>query len=242
MSLDERSQMAIYRLMNHGVIAKLQHPVKQGKESLVLHALAPDGRELAVKVHTSKAFREHERKQYLFGDWRLRHAKRHITQRTEAIGAEKEFRNLCRLEKAGVPAPHPVSFYENIVVMSFIGRNGEAASSLNKAEDLQCRKVVEKTLRAIKGLVLDARMVHGDLSPYNILLWKKDPYIIDLSQAVLTTHPDAIRLLERDIERVEAFFSEQGIHAEPFRQLSQELFERVGQGLQDHPDSTRLSG
>src|SRR6266851_135329 len=228
--------MAIYRLMNHGVIAKLQHPIKQGKESLVLHALASDGRELAVKVHTSKVFREHERKQYLFGDWRYRHAKRHITLRTEAINSEKEFRNLSRLEKARVPAPRPVSFYENIVVMGFIGRKGEAASSLKMRRLLDHENMAEKILRAIRGLVLDARLVHGDLSPYNILVWKEDAYIIDLSQAVLITHPDATRLLRRDMEKVEAFFSVQGIHTEPFRQLSQELFEQVGQGPHDHPD------
>ncbi len=151
LSLDERSQMAIYRLMNRGVIAKLQHPVKQGKESLVLHALAPDGRELAVKVHTSKVFRERERKQYLFGDWRYRHAKRHITLRTEAINSEKEFRNLSRLEKARVPAPRPVSFYENIVVMSFIGENGEAASSLNTTENVDYEVMAKKILRAHQG-------------------------------------------------------------------------------------------
>ncbi len=237
MSLDERSQMVIYRLMNHGVIAKLQHPVKQGKESLVLHALAPDGRELAVKVHTSKVFGERERKQYLFGDWRLRHAKRHITLRTEAIWAQKEFRNLSRLEKAGVPAPHPVSFYENIVVMSFIGENGEAASSLNTAGDLDYRSVAERTLQAIKGLVLNARLVHGNLSPYNILVWKKDPYIIDLSQAVLTTHPASTRLLERDMEKVEAFFSARGIDTEPFHELSQDLSEKVRSSEQPEPDS-----
>jgi RIO kinase 1 len=221
--------MALYRLMNHGVIGKLQHPVKQGKESLVIHALASDGRELAVKVHTSKVFREHERKQYLFGDWRLRHAKRHITQRTEAIGAEKEFRNLRRLEKAGVPAPRPVSFYENIVVMSFIGRNGEAASPLNTARLLDHKSIAEKMLRAIRGLVLDARLVHGDLSPYNILVWKEEPYVIDLSQAVLTTHPDATRLLRRDMEKVIAFFSGQGVDTEPFDELSRELLEQVGE-------------
>jgi RIO kinase 1 len=161
LSLDERSQMVVYRLMNHGVIAKLQHPVKQGKESLVIFALAPAGRELAVKVHTSKVFRENARKQSLLGDWRLRHAKRHITPRTEAIGAAKEFRNLRRLEKAGVPTPRPNSFYENIVVMSFIGRDGEAAWSLNTTKLLDHESIAEKILRGIRGLVLDARLVHG---------------------------------------------------------------------------------
>ena len=241
MSLDERSQMAIYRLMNHGVIAKLQNPVKQGKESLVLHALAPDGRELAVKVHTSKVFREHERKQYLFGDWRYRHAKRHITLRTEAINSEKEFRNLSRLEKARVPAPRPVSFYENIVVMSFIGENGEAASSLNTTENVDYEVMAKKILRATRDLVLQAQLVHGDLSPYNILVWKEDPYMIDLSQAVLITHPDATRLLRRDMEKVEAFFSAQGINTEPFHKLFTRIVRAGRTGPHDHPDSTRLS-
>ncbi len=236
MSLDERSQMAIYRLMNHGVIAKLQHPVKQGKESLVLHALAPDGRELAVKVHTSKVFREHERKQYLFGDWRYRHAKRHITLRTEAINSEKEFRNLSRLEKAGVPGPHPVSFYENIVVMSFIGENGEAASSLNTTENVDYEVMAKKILRATRDLVLQAQLVHGDLSPYNILVWRENPYMIDLSQAVLITHPDAARLLRRDMEKVEAFFSARGIDTEPFHELSQDVSGKVRSSEQPEPD------
>jgi len=241
LSLDERSQMAIYRLMNRGVIAKLQHPVKQGKESLVLHALAPDGRELAVKVHTSQVFREHERKQYLFGDWRYRHAKRHITLRTEAINSEKEFRNLSRLEKASVPAPRPVSFYENIVVMSFIGESGEAASSLNTTENVDYEVMAKKILRATRDLVLEAQLVHGDLSPYNILVWKEDPYMIDLSQAVLITHPDATRLLRRDMEKVEAFFSAQGINTEPFHKLFTRIVRAGRTGPHDHPDSTRLS-
>src|SRR5713101_1750570 len=126
--------MAIYHLMNRGVIAKLQHPVRQGKEGLVLHALGPDGKELAVKVHTSKVFGKRERKQYLFGDWRYRHAKRHITSRTEAMWAEKEYRNLAKLQKVGIPAPRPVGFEENIVVMTLIGGNGVAAPQLNESE------------------------------------------------------------------------------------------------------------
>ncbi len=99
------------------------------------------------------------------------------------------------------------------------------------------RKFSEPT----RDLVLEAQLVHGDLSPYNILVWKEDPYMIDLSQAVLITHPDAARLLRRDMEKVEAFFSAQGIHTQHFRQLSRELFEQVGQGPHDNPDSTRLS-
>lgn len=227
MSLDDRSRMVLYRLMNHGVIAELQHPIRQGKESLVLHALAPDGRELAVKVHTSRVFGEREKKQYLFGDWRLRHAKHHITQRTETIWAEKELRNLARLEKAGVPAPRPVAFDENVVVMSFIGENGEAARQLNTQGDSDYPRIAADLLASIKLMVTRAKLVHGDLSPYNILIWKEDPYLIDLSQAVLTTHPDATLLIQRDLSKLEAFFSRRGVDTKPFHELSRDLLGEI---------------
>src|SRR2546425_6362779 len=227
LSLDDRSRMALYRLMNHGVIAKLQHPIRQGKESLVLHALAPDGRELAVKVHTSKVFGERERKQYLFGDWRLRHARHHIAQRTETIWAEKELRNLARLEKARVPAPRPVAFDENVVVMGFIGKDGEAAPQLNNEKSLDYPRIAARVLASLTLMVSQAKLVHGDLSPYNILVWKKQPYLIDLSQAVLTTHPEAKRLLERDIANLKAFFASVGVDHQLFLGLSAELMDIV---------------
>ena len=68
MSIDERSRLAIYRLVNRGVIATVGRPIKQGKESIVIDATAPDGTRLAVKVHTSQVFGGREKKQYLFGD------------------------------------------------------------------------------------------------------------------------------------------------------------------------------
>src|SRR3989442_5046933 len=120
--------------MNHGVIARLGRPIRQGKESLVVHGVAPDGRELAVKIHTSKIFGKRERKQYLFGDWRYRHAKRHITLRTEAMWAEKEYRNLARLEQVGIPAPRPCGVDDNIVVMTLLRGKAIAAPQLNELE------------------------------------------------------------------------------------------------------------
>ena len=184
MSFDEQSEMALYRLMNRGVIARLGPPIRHGKESLVVHGIAPDGTELAVKVHSSRVFGSRERREYMFGDWRFRHARRHIVQRTEEIWAEKEFRNLVRLRKARIPAPIPVGFEENIVVMSLIGENGISAPQLNETVGLDYDRTAEKVRVALRDLVLRAELVHGDLSPYNILIWKDRPFIIDISQAV----------------------------------------------------------
>lgn len=233
MFLDEQSQMAVYRLLNRGVIAELGHPIKEGKESSLIHATAPSGRELAVKVHTSRVFRGREKKQYVFGDWRFRHAKRHIVLRTEEIWAEKEFRNLARLEKARVPAPRPVAFEQNIVVMTFIGKNGVAARQLREVETFDKNRIAAEILNAFRDLVSKAGLVHGDLSPYNILLWRNRPYLIDLSQAVLTSHPEAEHLLRGDTDKMAGFFVEMGLDPEPFRQLEQSLLEFVSEGRLD---------
>jgi RIO kinase 1 len=221
--------MALYRLMNHGVIARLGPPIRQGKESLVVHALAPDGQELAVKVHTSKVFGRRERKQYLFGDWRYRHAKRHISLRTEAMWAEKEYRNLAKLGKVDISAPRPVGFEENIVVMTLVGGNGVAAPQLNELESRDYSALSRMVLTAMKTLVSRAHLVHGDLSPYNIVVWDAKPYVIDVSQAVLVSHPDAARLLENDFRIVSSFFESKGLDVEDYYRVGAELVEDVRQ-------------
>ncbi len=221
--------MALYRLMNHGVIARLGPPISQGKESLVVHGVATDDRELAVKVHTSKVFGKRERKQYLFGDWRYRHAKRHITLRTESMWAEKEYRNLARLEKVGIPAPRPVGFEENIVVMTLVGGNGVAAPQLNELQSGDYTALSRMVLAAMKTLVARAHLVHGDLSPYNIVVWDRKPFVIDVSQAVLISHPDAARLLENDFRNVAAFFELKDVDVDEYYRVRAELTEEVRQ-------------
>ena len=56
-----------------------------------------------------------------------------------------------------------------------------------------------------------------------MLLWRDKPYLIDLSQVVLTSHPDAERLLRQDLEKIEAFFVQRGLDLSRFRQLEKEL-------------------
>jgi serine/threonine-protein kinase RIO1 len=55
-----------------------------------------------------------------------------------------------------------------------------------------------------------ASLVHADLSEYNIL-WHDGPVMIDVSQAVLTSHPNAQRYLYRDLQNITSFFSKLGV-------------------------------
>jgi serine/threonine-protein kinase RIO1 len=77
-------------------------------------------------------------------------------------------------------------------------------------------------------LYRDARLVHGDLSEFNIMvvpaslvenradgvegnLDELQAVLIDFGQAVDIRHPEASELLERDVERVQAFFKKVGV-------------------------------
>ena len=59
-----------------------------------------------------------------------------------------------------------------------------------------------------------AGLVHGDISAYNVLIYKNIPYLIDLGQGVLIEHPNAIEFLKRDIRNVVNYFKKFGIRAD----------------------------
>jgi serine/threonine-protein kinase RIO1 len=66
-----------------------------------------------------------------------------------------------------------------------------------------------------------ARLVHGDLSEYNILVYKKSPWMIDVAQAVETMHPNAVELLMRDCENLSLPFRRVGIETLPHETLAE---------------------
>lgn len=59
----------------------------------------------------------------------------------------------------------------------------------------------------IRKLFHQCKLVHADLSEYNILYHDNHLYIIDVSQSVEHDHPSAFDFLRNDIKNVEDFFS-----------------------------------
>jgi RIO kinase 1 len=104
-----------------------------------------------------------------------------------------------------------------------------AAPQLNELESSDYAALARMLLAAVETLVSRAHLVHGDLSPYNLLVWDKKPYIIDVSQAVLVSHPDAARLLENDFRNVAAFFELKDVDVEDYYRVGTELTEDVRQ-------------
>ena len=134
----------------------------------------------------AKRYRAAERRQFR-DDSRYRQARRTGNRRTDlaidkgtragvAFRAEQwvanEFAVLGRLWSAGVAVPYPVQRIDSELMVEYLGDDDGAAPRLvqvspaaGQAADLFAQAVANIRLCARRGVV------HGDLSPYNMLVW-----------------------------------------------------------------------
>ena len=89
--------------------------------------------------------------------------------------------------------------------MKFIGENGLPFPTLNMCNEeildylsVDINQFLREVLENVKKLY-SAGLVHADLSEYNILVTRKGPVLIDLSQAVSVKHPNAKEFLKKDL-------------------------------------------
>ena len=61
--------------------------------------------------------------------------------------------------------------------------------------------------QGMKKMFKRCRLVHSDLSPYNILWYNGEAVFIDVGQAVDATHPHSMDFLLRDCTKISDFFS-----------------------------------
>lgn len=204
--LDRSTLMTIYNFLNKGTIAEIHGAVKAGKESRIYWGIGPDGRELAIKIFLtlSSEFRK-GMLPYIQGDPRFTHVRRD-TRSLVYAWAQKEFKNLQRAYKAGIRVPRPIAVDKNVLIMSFIGENGVSAPLMKEAPPKKPRRTYRQLLTYIKKLYKEAGLVHGDLSEYNVMMWRDKPVLFDVSQAVSLKHPMAERFLRRDLENLRQFF------------------------------------
>jgi RIO kinase 1 len=209
---DRSTLMVIYDFMNRGVIGEIHGVVSAGKESRVYWAKDNEEHELAIKIYltTSAEFRK-GMLAYIEGDPRFKGVKR---DRRSLIftWARKEFRNLEQARRAKVRVPKPITVRNNVLIMEFIGENGVSAPSLKEEPPKNPSKVYEALLDSLQKLYRDAELVHGDLSEYNVMIWRDQPVIFDVSQAVSLSHPMADFLLRRDLTNLNKFFNRLGVN------------------------------
>lgn len=129
--------------------------------------------------------------------------------------AEKEMRNLARLVSAGLPTPPPLILRDHILVMAFVGRDGVAAPRLKDASISSERMpaLYMQLVTDVRTMYQQCRLVHADLSEYNLLYHEGRLWIIDVSQSVDLDHPRCFDFLREDLLHVNSFFARKGAQA-----------------------------
>jgi len=202
---DEVTLLALYKLANRKLFSAIGGSISTGKEANVFHAERGEGEDCVIKIYRIRTGNFNAMTEYIMGDPRFSNIR---NTRKEIIFAwtRKEYSNLSRAHDAGLPVPEPIAFDRNILIMSFIGSKGVPYPQLrlNPPEDFGA--AYEIILDLLQRLYQEARLVHGDLSEYNILHGDGEFWLIDMGQAVTPDHPSAHRFLFRDIQNINRYF------------------------------------
>ncbi|KAK5584006.1 hypothetical protein RB653_005613 [Dictyostelium firmibasis] len=224
--LDPRTRLMLFKMINKGAFSEINGCISTGKEANVYHAFTPNEEERAVKVYKTSILVFKDRDRYVTGEFRFRRGySKHNPRKMVKVWAEKEFRNLTRLKNAGIPCPTPLILRNHILVMTFIGKDGYAAPRLKDATVSQEKfgVIYLDCIKMMRILFHKCRLVHADLSEYNMLYYKNQLYIIDVSQSVEHDHPHSLDFLRMDCANVTDFFRKKEVNT----MFIQELFEFI---------------
>uniref|UniRef100_A0A665T8E9 Serine/threonine-protein kinase RIO1 n=1 Tax=Echeneis naucrates TaxID=173247 RepID=A0A665T8E9_ECHNA len=220
--LDPRTRMILFKMLSRGVINEINGCISTGKEANVYHACTATGASRAIKIYKTSILLFKDRDKYVSGEFRFRHGYcKGNPRKMVRTWAEKEMRNLIRLQTAGIPSPEPLLLRSHVLLMSFIGKDNLPAPLLKNAllSDSKARELYLQVLQNMRKMFQEARLVHADLSEFNMLYHNGDAYIIDVSQSVEHDHPHALEFLRKDCSNVNEFFVKHGVAVMTVREL-----------------------
>ncbi|WP_223394629.1 serine protein kinase RIO [Nocardioides rotundus] len=128
-----------------------------------------------------------------------------------------EWQALVRCHDAGLPVPYPVQIDGTEILMEWItDADGESAPRLaqTRPEPALLRDYFDQAVDVLATLAQQG-MVHGDLSPYNILATGERLVVIDLPQVIdLVANPQGADFLLRDVTNVCRWFQARGLEVD----------------------------
>lgn len=219
--------------LDEGLITQVLRPIKSGKEASVFLCRA-NRRSTGEDLVALKRYHPLDRRDfrddglYRDGEWIEERRIRVALETKTRFGREvqggiwvnREWETLRTLWEAGAPVPRPIERTDEAILMTYIGDEGAAGPQLRSYEPDDRREAEDffgQLMRAVE-LMLFRDIVHGDLSPYNVLVWNGHITVIDLPQAVdprKNRHAQA--LLQRDVGKICRYFARHGVASSPDR-------------------------
>jgi len=248
MPFDSHVLDALQGFLDDGLIDEVLYEVKSGKEATVFCCRSGTGLQpsrngtppplLAAKVYRpleSRSFRNDA----VYQTGRVHVARNSRVKRAAQSGSafgreiqygtwiDQEWQIMQLLHDCGADVVSPIARSDRAILMPFLGDHDAAAPKLVEANLPRSRvlQVADRLLWNIE-LMLDRHVVHGDLSPFNILWWQDRAVIIDFPQATdPRLNPAAENLLRRDVANVCGWAGKHGVSINATR-FSDDLWSR----------------
>jgi len=205
-------------LLAEGVISEVLARLQSGKEAEV-YVVRFGGKVVAAKVYKDRAHRSFKNNASYKEGRMVRNSR---SQRAMARGSKfgkataedawktAEADALYKLHAAEVRVPAPVLFLDGVLLMELVlDAEGNAAkrvidTHLTVAEaNLAYHDMLAQLVR-----ILSCDLIHGDLSPYNVLWAAAGPTVIDFPQIVSASHNSSSeRFFLRDADNILGHFA-----------------------------------
>src|SRR5271169_5277614 len=205
-------------LLAEGVISEVVARLQSGKEAEV-YVVRFGGKVVAAKVYKDRAHRSFKNNaEYKEGRAIRNTRSQRAIERGSRFGkaaAEDAWKSaeanaLYKLHAEGVRVPTPVLFLDGVLLMELVlDSEGDPAKRI-----IDTHLTVNEANAAYHDMIaqlvriLSCDLIHGDLSPYNVLWAAAGPTVIDFPQIVSASHNSSSeRFFLRDAENILGHFA-----------------------------------
>ncbi len=182
----------------------LLNAIKTGKEGDVYLAKKEDEFR-AIKLYRVTSANFKKISSYINRDFRFKTIKGNL-RKVIFVWVEKEFRNLLICHKSNMNVPFPYKQQNNIIIMEYL--DGDMLKDTILENPKEFWDLLLEQLYLLKN---KAKLIHGDLSEFNILSLNETPYIIDMGQSMSIKNDEDFKNLEdlyfRDISNIVKYFN-----------------------------------
>ena len=188
----------IEHLLAEGILSEVLGRLRSGKEADV-YVVRYGQKVVAAKVYKDRAHRSFKNNAVYKEGRSVRNSRsqraidkgsRFGKDSAEDAWKSAEVDGLYKLHAAGVRVPTPVMFLDGVLLMELVaGADGEPAPRLVDTQLTAAEANVgyHDMLKQLV-LILSCELIHGDLSPYNVLLGAQGHTIIDFPQIISASH------------------------------------------------------